>query len=140
MNDSFNMFIVDVIIFFKRKNFTITREFEFCGKKIKEYVYNMKRYFTDVWPPILGTGPPIKKVVRDSDGVDVTKNVIKFSGPMKNHLNPLGVYTKKRKMTLKYTEIGGIRISYEHVWEPYYGTVTVTDTLGFKKIVHVNDK
>ena len=140
MIDSFNMLIdafLNTLIFFKRKNFTITKEFDFCGKNIKEYVYNMKRYFTDVWPPQRGIGPPIKTVIRDSDGVDVTKNVLKFSGPMKNHVNPLSVYMKRKKIIIKYPEFGKIRISYEYIWEPYHGSLTITDTLGFKKMIHV---
>lgn len=140
MTDSFNMLVTafELFMFFKRKNFTIVREFEFCGKNIKEYVYNLKRYWTDVWPPPRGIGPPIKAVTRDSDGIDVTKNVLKFSGPMKNYINPLGLYKKSRKITIKYTELGGIRFSYEPVWEPYTGTVTVTDALGtIKKTIRV---
>lgn len=128
MIDSFNMLILDFIIFFKRKNFKVVREFDMCGKTIKEYVYNLKRYWTDIWPPPRGTGPPIKKVTRDSDGLDVTKSVIKFSGPMKNYVNPLGLCTKKRKFVIRCKNLG-LQISYENVWEPYKGSITVTDTL-----------
>lgn len=139
MTDSFNMLVTafELFMFFKRKNFTIVREFEFCGKNIKEYVYNLKRYWTDVWPPPRGIGPPIKAVTRDSDGLDVTKNIIKFSGPMKNYINPLGLCTKKRKLVIQCKNLG-VHVSYEPVWEPYTGTITVTDALGtIKKMIRV---
>lgn len=136
MIDSFNMLILDFIMFFKRKNFTILREFEVCGKNVKEYVYNMKSFLTDVWPPQRGTGPPIKKVTRDSDGVDVTKNVLKFSGPMKNYVNPLGLCINKRKLVVHCKNFG-VQLSYEPFLKLYDGTITVTDVLGFKKKVRV---
>lgn len=125
---------LDILIFLKKKNFTILREFEYRGTKIKEYAYNMKSYFTDVWPPKRGVGPTIKKVVRDVDGKDITKDAIKFSGPMKNYLNPICAHVKEKKITMRFVNFG-VSVSYEDVWKPYDGTVTVTDSMGaIKKI------
>lgn len=126
-----NVFL-DVLLFLKKKNFTILREFEYRGAQIKEYVYNMKKYFTDVWPPQRGIGPTIKKVVRDADGKDITKDALKFSGPMKNYVNPICAHVCGKKLTFRFVNFG-ISVSYEDVWRPYKGTVTVTDSFGTVK-------
>ena len=123
--------LFDIFMYFRKKNFTILKEFEYfsTGKIVKEYVYNMKKYLTDEWPPKRGAGPTIKKVIRDLDGADVTKEVLKFSGPMKNYVNPLGTYVKKKKFSLRFINFG-IQFVYEDTFEPYDGTVTVTNSLG----------
>lgn len=124
--------------FFTKKNFTIINEFEFGGKIIKEYTYNKTTYYTDTWPPQKGKGPVIKNVVRDLDGIDVTKNVLKFGGPMKNYINPLAVCMIKKKLIIKIPHWYRITISYDYVYTPYEGTVTFTDTFGIKRMVHVS--
>ena len=126
--------LFEIFMYFRKKNFTILKEFEYfsTGKIVKEYVYNMKKYLTDEWPPKRGTGPIIKKVIRDSDGADVTKEVLRFSGPMKNYVNPLGTYVKKKKFSLRFINFG-IQFMYEDILEPYEGTVTIIDSFGNKK-------
>lgn len=128
--------MLDVLLFIKRKNFTIVKEIDYKGTKIKEYVYNLKRYFTDVWPPKRGVGPSIKKVVRDSDGKDITKDALKFSGPMRNYLNPLCAHVSEKKITMKFINFG-ISVSYEDVWKPYEGTLSVTDSFGTVKKMNI---
>jgi hypothetical protein len=124
-------FLFDVFMALRKKNFTVTKEFDYfsTGKIVKEYVYNMKKYLTDEWPPKRGSGPQIKKVIRDSDGADITKEVLRFSGPMKNYINPLATYVKVRRFTFRFVRLG-IQISYEETLEPYEGTVTVTNSMG----------
>lgn len=129
-------FFLDVLVFLKRKNFTVLREFEYKGTKIKEYAYNFKKYFTDVWPPKRGTGPTIKKVIRDADGKDLTKDALKFSGPMKNYVNPICAHVSEKKITFRIVNFG-ISISYENTWKPYEGTITVTDSLGTVKKISI---
>lgn len=125
----FNMlWLVDTIT----PNFTITRRFD---NGIVEYVYSSKKYFTDVWPPKTCTSFPIKSVIRE-DGVDVTRNVLKFSGPKRNYINPLGVQLIKKKVTWKYHNFG-IRFELGDYFEEYHGTITVTDIFGNIKIMHV---
>ncbi len=121
-------FLLDVFVFFKRKNFTILREFDFCeSTKVKEYSYGSKKYFTDVWPPQRGKGLPIQKVVFGDE--DVTKQVLKFSGPMKNYVNVLSLYKRKKRVTVRFIN-GGVRFSIEEYMDPREGTVIVTDVLG----------
>lgn len=121
-------FLLDVFVFLKRKNFTILREFDFCeSTKVKEYSYGSKKYLTDVWPPPRGKGLPIQKVVFEDE--DVTKQVLKFSGPMKNYINVLSLYKRKKKLVVRFIN-GGVRFSVEEYWEPREGTVIVTDVLG----------
>lgn len=128
MINSFNMnFLLDVFVFFKRKNFTILREFDFCDTKVKEYSYGSKKYFTDVWPPPRGEGLPIHKVAFGDE--DVTTQVLKFSGPMKNYVNVLSLYKMKKRLIVRFIN-GGVRFSIEEYWEPREGTVTITDVLG----------
>lgn len=126
--------------FFTKKNFTIVNEFDFGNTRIKEYTYNKTTYYTDVWPPKKGYGPTIKRVVRDLDGIDVTKNVLKFAGPMKNYINNFGVCMVKKRIIFTFSSWYKINISYGYVYEPYEGTITVTDTLGFKKVVCISSK
>ena len=126
-------FLLDVFVFFKRKNFTILREFDFCeSTKVKEYSYGSKKYLTDVWPPPRGKGLPIKKAVFGDDE-DVTKQVLKFSGPMKNYVNILSLYKRKKRFIVRFINCG-VRFSIDEYWEPREGTVTITDILdGIKK-------
>jgi hypothetical protein len=136
-------FLLDVVVFFKGKNFTILREFDIGGNvKVKEYRYNMGKFLTDVWPPNVsgGSGFPIKLAVRESDGLDVTETVLKFSGPKRNYVHPLSVCLKRKRVRLDYTTFGVLRVLFEDVWEPYIGNVIVTDILGLKKVVHVEYK
>ena len=133
---------MDILMFFKKRNFTILREFEYTdGVLVKEYVYNSKRFLTDVWPPKILLDefvPPIQSAVRD-DGTDVTETMIRFSGPMRNRVNPLGAYTKRKRLRLGFVGLtGGIRLSTEDYWEPYEGSVTLTDAYGIKKVVPVS--
>jgi hypothetical protein len=123
-------FLLDVLIFFKRKNFTVLREFDVGHFRVKEYSYGSNTYLTDVWPPAIGTGSPINQAIFGEE--DVTKQVLKFSGPMKNHINALAIYKKKRRVMFRFVR-GGVRFSLEEFWEPRYGTVTVTDVLGSVK-------
>lgn len=118
-------------------NFTITRRFENDGVQITEYIYGSKRYLTDVWPPdkIRRIGFPIRSVIRD-DGVDVTENVLKFSGPMRNHIHPLGVCLIKKRISIKIKNFG-IRFELVDYIERYYGTVQVTDIFGNLRIINV---
>ncbi len=128
MSNSFNMnFFLDVLVFLKRKNFTVLREFDMGSFHIKEYSYGSQKFFTDVWPPARGRGLPIKSAIFNNE--DVTKQVLKFSGPMKNHLNALAIYKRKKKIVTKFVN-GGVCFSLEDYWEPRYGTITVTDVLG----------
>jgi hypothetical protein len=134
MRVSFNMLLLfDAFMFFKRKNFTVTKEFNVGDVTVKEYIYNMSRYFTDVWPPNIsaGQGFPIMSVIRDDDGTDVTKSVLKFSGPRKNYVHPLGTLKRKRYLKIACLGLsGGVRFSIEEKFIPYEGTVTVTDIFG----------
>lgn len=124
--------VLDILVFLKKRNFTILREFEYRGTMIKEYVYNMKKYLTDAWPPKRGTGPTIKKVIRDEDGKDITKDALRFSGPMKNYLNPLCAHTSEKKFTVRFVNFG-LQLVYEDVWKPYDGSLTITDSFGSVK-------
>lgn len=131
--------LFDVFMFFKRKNFTVTREFK-MGENVHiwEYTYNMSRYLTDVWPPNTSSssGFPIKSVIREDDGSDVTENVLKFSGPRKNYVNPVSLFKKRgRKLVVKCIGWGKFRLEFVDTWEPYYGNVIVSDVFGFKKII-----
>lgn len=114
-------------------NFTVTRRFD----NITEYIYGSKRYLTDVWPPDTTRRPgfPIRSVIRD-DGVDVTKNVLKFSGPMRNYVHPLGVCLIKKKISVKFQNFG-IRFELCDYLEMYSGTVYVTDIFGQLRTIHV---
>jgi hypothetical protein len=136
--------LLNIVMFFKQKNFTILREFEmFNGVSVKEYRYNMGKFLTDVWPPNIsggGSGFPIKSAVREDDGSDVTEMVLKFSGPKKNYVNPLSVFRKKKRIRVDYKKFGVFRIVIEDVWERYDGNVIVTDILGVKKVVPVEYK
>ena len=131
--------LLNTVLFFKGKNFTVLREFERCGVTIKEYRYNMGRFLTDVWPPNLsgGSGFPIRSAVREDDGSDVTEMVLRFSGPRKNYVNPVSVFHRKRRLRLDLGNFGRIRVVFEDTWEPYNGNVIVTDILGVKKVVPV---
>lgn len=130
-----------LLLLLKKRNFEILREFEFSeGIFVKEYVYNSRHFLTDVWPPPmeLGFTLPIKSAVRE-DGTDVTETILRFSGPKRSHINPLGAYTKRRRLSVKYVNFG-IRVSFENYWEPYEGNVTITDVLGIKRVVSVHTK
>lgn len=118
-------------------NFTKTKTFESDGVEITEYIYGSKRYLTDVWPPNIrsGSGFPIRSVIRE-DGVDVTQNVLKFSGPMKNHIHHLGVCIIKKRISVKIKNFG-IRFELVDYIERYYGSVKVTDIFGNIRIVFV---
>ena len=120
-------FFLDVLVFLKRKNFTVLREFDMGSFHIKEYSYGSQKFFTDVWPPARGRGLPIKRALLGDE--DVTKQFIKFSGPMKNHINGLAIYKRKKRLVTKFVN-GGVRFSIEDYWVPRYGTITVTDVLG----------
>lgn len=134
MSVFFNMkWLIDNFI----SNFTITKTFKHKKTTIYEYVYGSKRYLTDVWPPnIRHHGFPIKSVIRD-DGEDVTKNVLRFSGPMRNYVHPLGVCKMYKKLSVKYNKFGRIHFEFEDHIEDYTGTVTVQDILGGLKTVHI---
>lgn len=132
---------INIVLFLKGKNFTIIREFDMGGGVVvKEYVYNLKRFLTDVWPPLSGKGFPIKSAVRERDGTDVTEMVLKFSGPRKNYINPLSLSTKRKKVFIEYKNFGKLSIVYKDVWEPYEGNVIITDIMGVKKIVQCTTK
>jgi hypothetical protein len=131
--------LFNAFLYFKKGNFTVTREFKFGNVVVKEYTYNMSRYYTDTWPPniLAGTGFPIFKVVREDDGVDVTNQVLKFSGPRKNYVNPLSTCTYTNKVSIQCVNFG-IRIRIEKIWIPYTGNVIVTDILGRKRTLQIN--
>jgi hypothetical protein len=131
---------LNVVVFFKGKNFTILREFEMGGVHVKEYRYNLSKFLTDVWPPNVygGCGPPIKSAIREEDGSDVTEMVLKFSGPKKNYVNPVSVFRKKKKIRMDYSKFGALCVTFKDEWEPYKGNVTVTDIFGVKKVVSVH--
>ena len=142
MRVSFNMAerLFNIFMFFKKGNFTVTRVFNIDDIEIKEYTYNLSRYLTDVWPPDTSTvGFPIRSVIREDDGTDVTASVLKFSGPRKNHVNPVSLFKSSKKIRVRFVNFG-IRVSVEDVWRPYVGDVTVTDILGFKKVVTIDYK
>ena len=120
-------FFLDVLVFFKRKNFTVLREFDMGSVRVKEYSYGSQKFFTDVWPPARGTGSPIKQAL--FCGEDVTQQVLKFSGPMKNYINALAIYKRKKRIVTRFVN-GGIRFAIEDFWEPRHGTITVTDVMG----------
>jgi hypothetical protein len=131
---------LSTLVFFKGKNFTITREFEMCGVRVKEYRYNMSMYLTDVWPPNIssGSGFPIRSAIREDDGSDVTEMVLRFSGPRKNYVNPVSVARRKnRALRMDASTFGRIRFVLEDTWEPYIGNVVITDTLGLKKVIRI---
>jgi hypothetical protein len=124
--------LLDVILFFKTKNFTITDVIDYDGKNVYEYEYNFKKYRTDVWPPDTVTrGPVIKSVIRH-DGVDVSEHVLKFAGPRKNIVNPMGLVSYRRRFRIRFIWPGGISISYENVPEKFQGCVTVVDIFNKK--------
>jgi hypothetical protein len=130
----FNMkWIIDMFI----PNFTVTKKFKHQKVTIYEYVYGSKRYLSDTWPPnIRHTGLPIKSVKRD-DGVDVTENVLKFSGPMRNYVHSLGVCKITKKLGIKSHKFGGVRFELcDHI-EKYTGYVIVKDILGGLKTIHI---
>ena len=131
--------IFDAFMYFKKGNFTVTKEFEMGGVSVKEYTYNMSRYYTDTWPPntVIGSGFPIFKVIREDDGVDITKLVLKFSGPRKNYVNPLSTFVHKNKISINCTNFG-IRVSIKKTWIPYTGNVIVTDILGGNRTLQIN--
>lgn len=118
-------------------NFTITRQFNTDNITIYEYVYGSKRYFTDIWPPnTRHKGFPIKKVIRE-DGVDVTVNVLKFSGPLRNYVNPLGTSIMKKGVSINCHNLG-LHFEIINKFDKYYiGTVNVTDIFGNLKIIHI---
>lgn len=120
---SFNMlWLIDAF----SKNFTIIRKFD---NDITEYVYGSHRYFTDVWPPNLRhIGFPIRSAIRD-DGEDVTKMVLKFAGPRKNFVHPLGASKIKKRVRISFRNFG-IRFEIVDRLEKYHGPVTVTDIFG----------
>lgn len=133
--------VFDTFMFFKKKNFTVTNEYDMGdGLIVKEYTYNLSKYLTDVWPPNLSSssgGFPIRSAVREEDGSDVTERVLRFSGPRKNYVNPVSAYRKRRRIRVSFLGWGGIRISVADVWEKYTGNVIVTDIFGVKKTVPV---
>jgi hypothetical protein len=131
----FNMkWLLDMFI----PNFTITKKIiHNKNTTIYEYVYGSRRYLTDTWPPnIRHNGFPIKSVKRD-DGIDVTQNVLKFSGPMRNYVHPLGVCVMKKKVSIKCHQLGGLRFELKDCFEKYKGTVIVEDIFNGLKIIHV---
>jgi len=122
-------FFLDALIFFKRKNFTVLREFDIGeNKRIKEYSYGSNTYLTDTWPPPRGVGFPIKKVLLEDGEEDITNQALKFSGPMKNHVNVLALYKKKKRFVIRFVN-GGFKFTLEDYWEPREGTVIITDIL-----------
>lgn len=128
--------VLDVILFFKDTNFTVKKEFLLGSSRIREYVYNMKRYLTDVWPPNLlagGREPPICSVVRD-DGVDITRRVMKFSGPRRNYIHPLSLHVIKKKPKITF-KVFGVSVTLVDVPVPYEGSFTVTTSLGKKSVI-----
>lgn len=130
--------LLDILLFFKKKNFTRTREVDIGnGVVLTEYVYNMRKYFTDVWPPkMAGRDFPIRHAIRE-DGLDITTNILSFAGPMKNYINPIGAYTRRKKLSIEFVN-AGFRITFKEVWEPYRGVFVVTNTAGIKKVIHCN--
>jgi len=115
-------------------NFLITNEFDHCGVKVYEYTYNFKKYLTDTWPPqILFTVPPIREVITE-DGMDVTRDVLRYAGPRKNIINPLSIVTFRWRWTIKFKR-GGIRISREKVPEKWHGKIIVTDFYNKKNTI-----
>lgn len=140
MRVSFNMLarLFDVFVYFKKRNFTVTKEFKIGDVTVKEYTYNLSRYYTDTWPPNTSAGSlPIHSVIRDDDGLDVTKQVLKFSGPRKNYVNPLGTFTSKKKIHVNFVNLG-VQFKFEETWVPYTGKVTVTDILGGKRTLQID--
>jgi hypothetical protein len=124
--------LLDLLLFFKRKNFTITDTLDYEGKEVYEYEYNFKKYLTDIWPPdTITRGPVIKSVIRE-DGVDVSGHVLQFAGPRKNVINPLGLVSYRRKLRIRFIWPGGIRISYKLVPVPFHGRVSVVDIFNKK--------
>ena len=123
-------FILDTLVFFRRENFKVLREFDIgTGIRIKEYSYGPNTYFTDTWPPVRGKGLPIKNVLFKDEKEDVTTQTLKFSGPMRNHVNVLALYKKKKRFVIRFVD-GGFRVSLEEHWKPREGTVIVTDVIG----------
>jgi len=119
---------------FRGHNFTVTREFEHCGVKVYEYVYNFKRYLTDTWPPqIIFTKPSIRTVVTE-DGRDVTQDVLRFAGPRKNIISPLSLVVFKWKVTFGLTR-KGFRMAIGKVPEVWHGQITVTDFFNKKNTI-----
>lgn len=114
-------------------NFTKIRTFESDGDEITEYIYGSKRYLTDTWPPKRGIGFPIKSVIRE-DGTDVTHNVLKFSGPMRNFVHHLGICEITKRIRIKFINFS-IRFELVDYIERYSGTVTVTDIFGNLKTI-----
>ncbi len=132
--------VLRAIVWLKKTNFTILREFKMGAVTVKEYVYNMRRYLTDVWPPVSGTRGvfPIQTAIRDEDGADVTELVLRFSGPRRNHVNPLAFsYRRGMRPEIVFTDRGGIRVSLEEKWDPYTGTATITDIFGNSRSITV---
>lgn len=131
--------LFDFFMYFKRRNFTVTREFKMGDITVKEYTYNMKRYYTDTWPPntSAGTGFPIMSVIREGDCKDVTNEVLKFSGPRKNYVNPLSLCTRKKRIHIRIINFG-IRVQLEDSWSPYEGDVTVIDILGGRRTIQID--
>ena len=123
------MWLIDTFL----PNFTKIRSFKSDDVEITEYIYGSKRYFTDTWPPKRGIGFPIKSVIRD-DGIDVTKNVLSFSGPMRNLVHPLGVCNMTKRISVKFVNFG-IRFELIDYIERYSGTVTVIDIFGNLKTI-----
>lgn len=131
--------LFDAFVYFKRRNFTVTKEFKIGDITVKEYTYNMSRYYTDTWPPntSAGSGFPIAHVIREGDGADITQSVLKFSGPRKNYINPLSLCTRKKKIHVRFVNFG-VRVSLEDVWVSYTGELIVTDILGGRRTIQIN--
>ena len=118
-------------------NFTIIRTFESDDKTtIYEYIYGSQRYYTDLWPPnTRHVGFPIKSVVRH-DGIDVTNGVLKFSGPLRNYVHPLGASIIKKRISVSFRNFG-LHVEVVDYIDKYSGTVSVKDIFDNLKIVHI---
>ncbi len=120
---------------FLYKNFTILRTFEIGDVTIHEYVYNSKTYYSDVWPPDTSCRDfPISTVVRE-DGKNITEQVLKFSGPRRNYVNPISISDFYKRITINLKKFGRIRFEIKEFFKKYCGEVTVTNIFGSKKVI-----
>lgn len=128
---------MDLIILFKKPNFTILQQSKArCGTVITEYTYNFKRYLTAEWPPVIPRfDPPLKKIERGIDNVDVTAMAMRFAGPKRNHISRFGIATPIAHFFWALTRTGGLRIGITWVPVRYSGQVTSTDFLGKKNTI-----
>jgi hypothetical protein len=85
-------------------------EYKYSNKTLKHLLKKGDR-----WPPTFtNRNPKISSVLYK--GVDKTKNVSAFAGPLQNDFNPLGLFVTKRKPRIMFSGMG-LRLTWEEYLE-----------------------